>query len=288
MSESDDKTQAPTQRRRQQAREAGQVAHSPDLGSAVLLLGSLGLILVAGGALVSFLVEFMQASLGGKAWQTGLDASAARERASQEGQALAATLGRLLLPLLGAATLLALVVHGVQTAFLFMPRRMLPDFSRVNPLSGFGRLWSGENFARLAFGLCKLAAVAAVGLAGLWSRRHDLASLTSFDVPQMALRAWEACLWSCLEMGGALFALAAVDYLFQRSRLERSLQMTPQEIREEMRELQGDPQLAARRRDMARRRSESLAAGKPHHASAPTDRRPIVGNAGHVGSVESI
>jgi flagellar biosynthetic protein FlhB len=87
-------------------------------------------------------------------------------------------------------------------------------------------------------------------------------------------------------MGGALLALAAVDYLFQRSRLERSLQMTPQEIREEMRELQGDPQLAARRRDMARRRSESLAG--THQPPGTTDRRPIVGNAGHVSSVESI
>jgi flagellar biosynthetic protein FlhB len=286
MSESDDKTQAPTQRRRQQAREAGQVAHSADLGSAVLLLGSLGLILLAGSAVVSFLVEFLQASLSGKAWQAGLDASAARDSAIQQWHALAATLGRLLLPLLGGATLLALAVHGVQTAFLFMPQKMLPNFSRVNPLSGLGRIWSGENFARLAFGLCKLAAVAAVGLAGLWSRRHDLASLTSFDVPQLAARAWEACLWSCLEMGGALLALAAVDYLFQRSRLERSLQMTPQEIREEMRELQGDPQLAARRRDMARRRSESLAG--THQPPGTTDRRPIVGNAGHVSSVESI
>jgi flagellar biosynthetic protein FlhB len=286
MSESDDKTQAPTQRRRQQAREAGQVAHSSDLGSAVLLLGSLGLILLAGSAVVSFLVEFLQASLSGKAWQAGLDASAARDSAIQQWHALAATLGRLLLPLLGGATLLALAVHGVQTAFLFIPQKMLPNFSRVNPLSGLGRIWSGENFARLAFGLCKLAAVAAVGLAGLWSRRHDLASLTSFDVPQLAARAWEACLWSCLEMGGALLALAAVDYLFQRSRLERSLQMTPQEIREEMRELQGDPQLAARRRDMARRRSESLAG--THQPPGTTDRRPIVGNAGHVSSVESI
>ena len=55
-----------------------------------------------------------------------------------------------------------------------------------------------------------------------------------------------------IKIGGALLALSAVDYLYQRWRLERDLKMTPQEMREEMREMHGDPQIAARRRELRR------------------------------------
>ncbi len=61
------------------------------------------------------------------------------------------------------------------------------------------------------------------------------------------------CLWTSLKVGSALLILAVVDYGYQRFRHERELRMTPQELREEMRNLQGDPQLAARRREAQRR-----------------------------------
>ena len=69
MADRSDKTQAATPQAPPTGRQSGQVAHSQDVGSAVLLLGSLALMLVAGGALLTFLAEFLQASLGGQAWQ---------------------------------------------------------------------------------------------------------------------------------------------------------------------------------------------------------------------------
>ncbi len=287
MADDADKTQAPTVRRRQQAREAGQVAHSQDLSSALLLLGCFTLVVTTGGALVAFLMELLQSSLGGSAWRAGLESNATRETFLAQWHMLVASLGERLLPVLAGATLLALGVHWLQTGFIFLPARAMPDFSRVNPAKGFGRMWSGENFSRLLFGLFKVVVVAAVGLAGAWSRRNEIAALAGVDLPELASDAWEICLWSCVEMGGALLALSALDYLYQRASLERSLQMTPQEVREEMRELQGDPQIAARRRQIARRtggQQDSGAKGETH----PTDRRAIATSPAQIGAVDSI
>ena len=287
MADTDDKTQDPTPRRRQQARDSGQVAHSQDLGSAVLLLGALGLLLLMGGALLAFLVEFLRSSLGGNAWQVGLESGDPGAAVVEGWHSLIAGLGERLLPLLVGAMLLALAARWLQTGFVFLPGRLLPDFSRVSPGKGFGRIWSGESFAKLLFGLFKIAVVAAVGLAGVWSRREELARLAGLDLPDLAASAWEVCLWSCLEMGGALLALATLDYLYQRSRLERSLQMTPQEVREEMRELQGDPQIAARRRDLARRhgsQSETDLKAK----TRTTDRRAIATTPAQINAVRSV
>jgi flagellar biosynthesis protein FlhB len=287
MADTDDKTQDPTPRRRQQARESGQVAHSQDLGSAVLLLGALGLLLFLGGALVVFLLEFLQSCLGGNAWQAGLETGGSRAAVLDGWRALIGGLGQHLLPLLVGAMLLALASRWLQTGFIFLPGRLLPDFSRVSPGKGLSRIWSGENFSRLTFGLFKVTVIAAVGLSGAWSRRYELTQLAGLDLPDLAARAWDVCLWSCLEMGGALLALAALDYLYQRSRLESSLQMTPQEVREEMREQQGDPQIATRRRDLARRRGQPSGSDVKADTHS-TDRRAIATTAAQIGSVRSV
>ncbi|MEX0675752.1 MAG: EscU/YscU/HrcU family type III secretion system export apparatus switch protein [Pirellulales bacterium] len=254
-----DKTHDPTPRRRQQARDAGRVAQSQDLGSAVLLLGSLAVLLLAGGALVEFLADFLRDSLSGGAWKSWIHTNDADHRlvANQLG-ALAPALARRLLPVLGGAALLAIAGSFVQTGFLVRARRIAPDLSRVNPLAGLRRVFSGASALRLALGVVKVGVVATVAFADLWSRREELAALAALDIPDLAARASDVCLATCLKIGGVLLALSAVDYFYQRWTLERELKMTPQEIREEMRELHGDPRIAARRRSMVRQ-----SAGRP-------------------------
>jgi len=285
MADREDKTLAPTPRRRQQAREAGQVAKSQDLVSAVLMLGSLGMLVFAGGNLLSYLAEFLKYSLGGGAWQQTLEAGSVREAVVESSQSLSLELGRRLLPLIGGAGVLALAAHLIQSGLLFLPGRVLPDLSRVNPARGLGNISSGSNLVRLAFGLGKVTVVLAVGAAGLWSRREDVVQLAAFDAADLGRKAWEMCFASCLEMGAAMLALASLDYLYQRWRLERDLQMSPQEFREELREMQGDPRLASRRRDIAR---QQAAQGNVHGESLPTERRPLATTPASISGVDSI
>ncbi len=248
-----DKTHDPTPRRRQQAREAGRVAQSQDLNSAILLLVSLALLLLGGPALVEFLANFLRDSLGGSSWRSWIHThDAGSPLVTGHVGALVPALARLLLPVLAGGALAAIGGSLLQSGFLFRPRRIAPDLSRVNPIAGMRRVFSGASAARVVFGVVKIGVVGAIALGGLWSRREELASLAALGPADLAVQVWDVCFWTCLKIGGALLALSAVDYLYQRWQFERDLKMTPQEIREEMRELHGDPQIAVRRRELRR------------------------------------
>jgi flagellar biosynthetic protein FlhB len=89
-----------------------------------------------------------------------------------------------------------------------------------------------------------------------------LAAVGELELPRLTAFLWDLCLWTSLKIGSALLILAIVDYGYQRFRHERELRMTPQELREELRNLQGDPQLTARRREAQRRMTgEAAVAG---------------------------
>ncbi len=264
-----DKSLDPTPHRRQLAREAGQVARSQDLSSAGLLLGGLVVLFFTGGALLDFLIGLLTGYLGGSSWMSGTEAGQGMSLEAIAGQwnSLMTGLAKVLLPLIALVTLLSIVVNVAQTGLLFLPGKLAPDFSRVNPLSGWGRIFSMSGGARLGFGLIKVAVIGLVALASLYDRREELMSLSALDLPQIAAFAWQICLGTCVRIGLALLALAVIDYGYQRFRHERELKMTPQEMREELRNMQGDPQVAARRRTV----QAQLALGQLSHTVPKAD-----------------
>jgi flagellar biosynthetic protein FlhB len=156
------------------------------------------------------------------------------------------------LPVLGLFLLISVVIHVAQIGFLFLPDRALPDIARLDPLRGLSRLFALANLVRLIFGIFKILIIAAVAYACLYGHQNQVLSLTGLDVPQLARFMWEINLWTCIKVGIALLVLAILDYAFQRWKYEQDLRMTPQEVREEMRNLQGDPQVIARRRSIQR------------------------------------
>ncbi len=249
-----EKTIDPTPHRRQQARERGEVARSHDLSSAGLLVGGLLVLIFTGRSLVDFLTGMFTGYLSGESWMGFIhsDAASGSDLVMRQWNPLVEGLAKVLLPVLGMAMLLAVGLTVLQTGLLFQPRRLLPDASRINPLSGLGRLFSTASGVRLTFGIFKIGMIAAVAFFSLYQRRGALLDVASLELPQIATFAWDVCLWTCIKIGVALVALAALDYGYQRWKHERDLKMTPQEMREEMRNLQGDPRMVARRRNAQR------------------------------------
>jgi flagellar biosynthetic protein FlhB len=241
--DAEDKTHDPTPRRRQQAREDGQVVQSRDLASATLLLGSLLVLTFAGGVLIDFLVRTLTTNLGEQAWL-----SADRDLIVERCSGLAIGLGKALAPILGLMFVVAIFGQLWQTGFLFMPSRLAPDIARLNPAQGLQRLFSWRSIMRVGFGVFKLAVVGTVAYYSLDAQRDELLGMGSLELPQIALGMWQICLSTGLKIGVALVCLGIVDYGYQRWTFERDLRMTPQELREEMRDMQGSRQLNARRK----------------------------------------
>ncbi|MBN2578119.1 MAG: flagellar biosynthesis protein FlhB [Pirellulales bacterium] len=242
-----DKSQEPTPHRRQQAREHGQVAKSQDLASAVLLTVGVLVLLTLGGQVVHFFLDYTKRQLG-ETPHLHADVTFA----VHSWTVLVLRLAQVMLPIFGLVLLAAVAANVMQIGFFFLPEKLLPDFGRISPLKGFGRIFSLSNVVHLAFGIFKIAVIAVVAYWCLWKQKDTILGLTALTVPEIARFLGEVLLWTTLKIGAALVALALLDFGFQWWKHEQDLRMTPQEVREEMKNLEGNPLLLSRRRQVQR------------------------------------
>jgi len=242
-----EKSQEPTQHRRQKAREQGQVAKSQDLASAALLILGLSSLMMLGHRFVDFLGLFCRRQLGGKAWlSTDVDFAVITSRG------IFWETARVILPIMGLLLLGAIAVNLLQMGFLFLPQKLAPDITRLDPLKGLKRIFSLTNLMKLVFGIFKILVIATVAFASLYGERDTILGLTSMGIPKIAAYLVHIIFWTALKIGLALLILAILDYAFQRWKFEQDIKMTPQEVRDEMKNLEGNPQIRARRRQVQR------------------------------------
>jgi flagellar biosynthetic protein FlhB len=115
--------------------------------------------------------------------------------------------------------------------------------------------------------MLKFGFVGTVGAASLWSSRGALVTLSNLALPQAVMFVAETALWTCVPIAGALLLLGLFDYGFQWWTLEQKLKMSLQELKDEMKEQEGDPQVKASRKAMQRQ----MSAGKIREAVPRAD-----------------
>jgi flagellar biosynthesis protein FlhB len=241
---SDERTQSPSQLRRQQVRQRGQVARSPELTSAVGLLAAVLLLGTFGGDLALSLLELVRAPwLSSPA--TAADLAEVVARVRHAALAVAIPLGFIG----GGVTLAMLVAHQVQVGGLWVPGLLAPDPTR---------LWGlGENSglrARTGRGVWSLArALVVLSVAGgmIFWQLPTLDRLGHLDAHQLARASGIVLGRLAFALALVILALGVVDYWLQHVRFEAQLRLTPQEQREDQRAEDGDPALRARRRRLA-------------------------------------
>lgn len=242
-----DKQHDATPHRRQQAREEGQIARSQDLASAALLLIALLALLYWGGELSLYFGRLFRESLSAQTWRE-LDRDDIPAFALTSTWSLAAAI----VPLLGVLMVAGIAVNLGQTGFLYLPQKVALNWNHINPLSNAQRVFSVAGVVRLSFGLFKVAIVLGVAAWSLWNEQRTLMNLAELEAPQVAAYLSSVTLWTCIKIAAALFILALLDYGYQYWKQEQDLKMTTQELREELKEQQGDPQILARRRQVHR------------------------------------
>lgn len=207
------------------------------------MLGAMVAMLWLGGAVVTSLGRLAQRYLGGDAWL-----AADVPTVTHEFSDVMLSLAPSLLPLLLAMMAVAVFVNLAQVGLVFLPEKLVPDLTRIDPISGFSRVFSLPSVMRLLFGTFKVGLVAAMAWACLSGEIDDVLALVGLEASQIAAFLGESLIWTGIKIAFALLMLALFDYGFQWWRQEQDLRMTTQEVREEMKNLQGDPQIIARRR----------------------------------------
>jgi flagellar biosynthetic protein FlhB len=240
-----DKTEPPTARRREEAREEGQIARSVDLTAAVSLLAALLLLKALGPQMLERMVGITRA-LGDR---PRLTASGLLPWIKLVGQAAV----ELTLPFLALLVVLTVVGAVAQSGLLLTWKKLGFKPDRVNPVSGFKRLFSSEAAGRLVQGLLKVSIVTGLAYLTIAGQMGSVLSAGGLH-PGGVLRASMSLLFDlAVRLGLALLVLGIVDYLVQRWKLERQLRMTKQEVRDELKKMEGDPLIKQRRRQLQAR-----------------------------------
>lgn len=242
-----DKKHFATERKRQQAREKGQVAKSQDLTSATLLLAALGAMYVAGGKTAGIMAGGIESALSNSRLIAYTPQEATNELLRLSTRLAIATVPILLLMFAGA-----IAINITQAGFILSPDKLMPKLTNISPLSGAKRILSVRGLMRLVFAMVKVGLIAAVAYYALRSHKDSVMAMAAMSVPEIAATMFHTLFGVCLWIGSGLFVLALLEWAFQKWKNEQDMMMTDQELRDEMKDTEGDPQVAARRRQVAR------------------------------------
>jgi len=249
-----ERSEEATPKRQEEARKRGQVARARVLLPTAALLGAVLVLPFVGTQLTRDLMRLFQGyfALAGES----------RELSSEELFSLTLESGWVLLPALAMlfSGVVVMEVSGglLQTGFLWSLELLQPDFSRLNPVNGLRRLASLEAFAEVGKAILEIGCLGTLAVFFFWMNLPSLTALSSLGVEDLFLFGGREGLW-LLKTGVSVMAvLALLDYLFQRWRTQVQLRMSRQEVKEEMKEQEGDPLLKGRlrtlRQKMARQR----------------------------------
>lgn len=236
-----DKTEAPTQRRRERAREEGQVAQSPDLTAAIVIFLTAVLLRSAGPVVGRGLAKALRLTLGGL-------------RGDALGSVEADFIGRWMaaqsLWLAGGCVLVLMTVGllatGLQTGFRVTPRALAWRWERLDPAAGWSRLVSLDGFVRALSLLVKLGlTLSAAGMifAGRW---EELRQQLRGTLEQSIAAAWDCTASVAIAVSLTGLVWAGADYLYRWWRHEQQLRMSRQEIKDEAKQEDGNPQVRQR------------------------------------------
>ncbi|QDT46089.1 Flagellar biosynthetic protein FlhB [Symmachiella dynata] len=247
-----DKTEEPTDRKRSQTREKGNVARSQDLNTAGLLLAASASLKFLGPGLVEALVKVLRMFLAPRDWET-VDAPLISKLLWEVFSLLATGI----LPFMIAMAAAALVLNLVQVGFFATTEPLIPKFSRLNPLEGAKRILSITGLVKLAVSIGKIAVVATIAGWFVTEQMGHFLETINFETGVFFSDIGASMVTLAFQLAAALVILAMLDYGFQLWKFNKDLMMTKQEVREEMKNMDGDPHIRQRRKEAHRKLATS-------------------------------
>lgn len=278
----DQRTEPATPRRRQKARQEGKVARSQDLSSVATFVGGMGALALTGSIAAVTLGRHTIDAL------SHLDTSTPGGLAAESGEALIA----ITLPVCGAALVAALLAGFGQVGWRPTAKPLIPDLKRLDPRSKLRDMFFSTNsVVEVVKALAKILIVGGIVAGVIWGQVVGAAAWTGASATQVLEQIGRVAFDIAWRAGAAMILLAILDYAWQRHRFEESIKMTKQEVKDEHKEVEGDPQIKGKRRqrmrELAGRRSGAVSDAavvvvNPTHVAValryqpPEDAAPVV------------
>ena len=246
-----DKTEDPTDKRKKDAREKGEIARSKELNTVfVMIIGAAGL-LAFGGSMAQMMMQLMRDNF-------VISREALMDERSMSLMLMVSGKAALLSvqPMLIALALAALIGPVSLGGWLFAAGSMAPKFSRLNPASGIKRMFSAKSLIELVKALAKFLVVLVVAIVVLAKDKNDLLAIAHEPLEMAVVHSLQLVGWSTLWMACGLVIIAAVDAPIQLWEAHKKLLMTKQEVRDEHKDSEGRPEVKQRIRQLQREMSQ--------------------------------
>ncbi|MDF9757954.1 flagellar biosynthetic protein FlhB [Pseudomonas sp. TE6288] len=246
-----DKTEEPTDKRKKDSREKGEIARSKELNTVAVTLAGAGALMAFGGYLAETLMALMR-----------MNFSLTREVVVDERYMAAFLLasGKMAIWAVQPVMLLLFVISFVAPialgGFLFSGSLLQPKFSRMNPLSGIKRMFSLNALTELVKAMAKFFMILIVALVVLSADRQALLAIANEPLEQAIIHSVQVVGWSALWMAAGLLLIAAADVPFQLWQTHKKMKMTKQEVKDEYKDSEGKPEVKQRIRQLQREASQ--------------------------------
>jgi flagellar biosynthetic protein FlhB len=248
-----EKTEKATPKRKRDARQKGQVFKSVEVITAFSLIVLFGALSIFGGEMATGIQRMMRSFFTAEIPETVDGAAVSRAL----GSAVTSFLS-IAAPMFIAAVLCGLVFNLVQVGFNFTSNAMAPRFDKISMLSGFKRIFSKRTLIDLVKAMIKIVLLGWVAYSEYQSRISSFPSLMGQDLKYAIPAAMDILISVAFKLGLAFAIFAPFDYMYQRWKYNKDLMMTKQEIREEYKQTEGNPQTKSRisqkQRQMSRMR----------------------------------
>ena len=240
-----EKTEEPTGRRLEQAREKGQVPHSRELGTFLVLMTAAAAFWMMGGWFVQRAMVLTRKGF-------TIDAQVMREPGLMLPRLADLSIDALISfsPLIGLLVLAALLPPFFLNAWVFSTTAFMPDFNRMNPLAGIGRMFSWNALMELGKATLKAGLVGGVAVLLVWKERDEIFGLLGQPLDAALAHAGNLLSFTFLVMVAALILIVVADVPFQLWQYYDKLKMTKEEVKQEMKEMMGDPHVKGRIRSL--------------------------------------
>jgi flagellar biosynthetic protein FlhB len=248
-----DRTEQATPRRREKAREEGQVARSMDLNSAMIILLGFASLLVLGPYLVQQSQQLLRYTLANAPLIAKSDPTFVKLFSDNLVKFFV-----LIAPVVGALLIIGAVVSVAQVGFHVSTKALEPKLDKLDLAAGFKRLFSMRSLVGMIRDTIKLLVLGFVAYKVIAGEADKFFILSDMAIPQMAATMGKLAITIAVKIGAAMLIVAALDYMYQRYEFEKNIRMSRQDIKDEYKDTEGSPQVKSRirqiQREMARKR----------------------------------
>lgn len=249
--DSGEKTEKATPKKRRDQRKEGNVFQSKDVVTVVSLFGSFYILKLLFPKIYETVRAFMIDFIG----FAGTVTDTSQGKINEIGMMVVMAIVQTILPLLLATGALAVVATGVQTKFLVSGKSVRPQFNRLNPISGIKKLFSLQNMVELIKSILKIIILIAVIYNIIIDDMVQVVRTMDMDITLSGAYMLQMVMTLVLRICIAFLAIAALDFLYQWWEYERKLKMSKQEVKEEFKQTEGNPEIKSRIRNIQNQRA---------------------------------